>query len=242
MNVTVGDALNVLPTIADGTYDAVIADPPYSTGGAMRVDRNLPTAAKYQRSDAAQLPNFVGDSRGQLAHMMWSRLWMGEAWRVVKPGGWLMVFTDWRQLAATVTAVEMAGWVTRGIVVWVKPSPRPAPNRFSQSCEFVVTGTKGQTANYVIDEATQYPAGVWTGSAPTDRVHMTQKPVELIRHLMRVVPPGGSVLDPFLGSGTTLEAGQLSGIHVDGVDISDEWMDWATARVAQLPLFADGAT
>lgn len=64
-------------------------------------------------------------------------------------------------------------------------------------------------------------------------VHPTVKPVALMRHLIRLVTPaGGTVLDPFAGSGTTLVAGILEGMSVVGCEMTDEYMPIIRGRVA----------
>lgn len=63
-------------------------------------------------------------------------------------------------------------------------------------------------------------------------IHPTVKPVRLMRWLVRLVtPPGGTVLEPFLGSGTTLVACEREGFKAIGVEASPEYMDIAVARV-----------
>lgn len=62
--------------------------------------------------------------------------------------------------------------------------------------------------------------------------HPTVKPVRLMRWLVRLVtPPGGTVLEPFLGSGTTLIACEREGFTGIGVEASPDYMDIAIARV-----------
>lgn len=62
--------------------------------------------------------------------------------------------------------------------------------------------------------------------------HPTVKPLELMRWLVRMVtPPGGTVLDPFAGSGTTLEAGVLEGVDVIGVEREDDYHPLIQARL-----------
>lgn len=64
-------------------------------------------------------------------------------------------------------------------------------------------------------------------------VHPTVKPVELMRYLVRLVtPPGGLVLDPFLGSGTTGVAAHLEGFDFVGIEREAEYMAIAEARIA----------
>jgi site-specific DNA-methyltransferase (adenine-specific) len=63
--------------------------------------------------------------------------------------------------------------------------------------------------------------------------HPTVKPVALMRHLVRLVtPPGGTVLDPFAGSGTTLVAAVLEGFDAIGCEMTDEYLPIIQGRVA----------
>jgi DNA modification methylase len=75
-----------------------------------------------------------------------------------------------------------------------------------------------------------------TQGRPTPRNrnhHPTVKPVELMRYLIRLVtPPGGTVLDPFLGSGTTLMAAVMEGVNAIGIEREAEYVEIAKARVA----------
>jgi site-specific DNA-methyltransferase (adenine-specific) len=86
--------------------------------------------------------------------------------------------------------------------------------------------------------------GVWveTHSEPQPRAnhHPTVKPVALMRHLVRLVtPPGGTVLDPFAGSGTTLVAAVLEGMHAIGCEMTDEYLPIIRGRVAWAEQQAD---
>ena len=62
--------------------------------------------------------------------------------------------------------------------------------------------------------------------------HPTVKPLALMRWLVRMVtPPGGVVLDPFAGSGTTLEAAMLEGFNVIGVEREPDYLPLIHARL-----------
>ena len=62
--------------------------------------------------------------------------------------------------------------------------------------------------------------------------HPTVKPVTLSRWLVRMVtPPGGVVLDPFAGSGTTLEAAMLEGFNVTGIEREADYLPLIQARI-----------
>ena len=69
--------------------------------------------------------------------------------------------------------------------------------------------------------------------SPAANFHPTVKPVALMRHLVRLVtPPGGTVLDPFLGSGTTAVAATLEGFDWIGCELTDDYLPIIQARVA----------
>lgn len=64
--------------------------------------------------------------------------------------------------------------------------------------------------------------------------HNTVKPLALMRWLCRLVtPPGGLVLDPFAGSGTTLVAARLEGLRAFGVELLPEHVDIAVRRLLE---------
>jgi DNA modification methylase len=70
------------------------------------------------------------------------------------------------------------------------------------------------------------------GGRPRANVHPTVKPVALMRWLVRlVVPPGGVVLDPFAGSGSTGIAALLEGRQFMGVEQDSEYVQIACARL-----------
>jgi DNA methylase len=65
-----------------------------------------------------------------------------------------------------------------------------------------------------------------------DNVHPTVKPTDLMAYLCRLVtPPGGTVLDPFMGSGSTGKAAMREGFRFIGVDMTSEYIPIATARI-----------
>ena len=62
--------------------------------------------------------------------------------------------------------------------------------------------------------------------------HPTVKPTSLMAYLVRLItPPGGTVLDPFMGSGSTGKAAIREGFHFIGIDLSAEYVAIARARI-----------
>ena len=72
-------------------------------------------------------------------------------------------------------------------------------------------------------------------------IHPTVKPIQLMRYLIRLVaPPGGVVLDPFLGSGTTGMAAVLEGVPFIGIERDPAYFEIACARIAAVVADPEG--
>lgn len=231
-----GESLALLKTLPDASVDAVVTDPPYSSGGFTRGDRTDPASKKYvQNGTILERPEFAGDNRDQRGFEYWCVLWLAECLRVAKPGAPICVFTDWRQLPTTTDAVQAGGWVWRGIVAWDKTRGcRPTMGRFASQCEYIVWGSAGPMPQ-------RTDVGCLWGciSEPVDQQdkhHITGKPTRVMQELVKVCPPGGLVLDPFAGSGTTGVAAPLEGRRFVGVEITD-----ANCKVARDRLEAAAA-
>lgn len=149
-------------------------------------------------------------------------LWLSECARVLKDGAPVLLFTDWRQLPLTTDALQIAGFTWRGITVWDKTEGvRPQLGRFRNQAEYIVWGSKG---NMPLDRRAPVLPGVIRESVRrADKHHLTGKPTELMRQLVRICEAGGRVLDPFAGSGTTLVAAQLEGFEAVGIEMTDQY-------------------
>lgn len=74
--------------------------------------------------------------------------------------------------------------------------------------------------------------GSWRTAVHRRNTHPTVKPLDLMRHLVRLVTPtGGTVLDPFLGSGTTAIAAEMEGFEWVGIEREAEYVAIAEARL-----------
>ncbi|HVB27674.1 MAG TPA: site-specific DNA-methyltransferase [Mycobacteriales bacterium] len=223
------EALDVLPELSG--VGAVVTDPPYSSGGAFRGDRTRGVVAKYvQTGTLAYRPEFAGDSRDQRSFLVWSTLWLNAARQGSVSGAPVCVFSDWRQLPTTTDAVQVAGWTWRGIAVWAKGYGRVNGSGMSSSAEFVCWGTNGPAA-----EREDYPPGLFTcpPERGEDKRHVAQKPEAVMRWLLRLATPGALVLDPFMGSGTTLRAAMDLGLPAVGIDSDERYCEIAAKRLAQ---------
>ena len=230
-NVTLfhGDALRVLTTLPAESMDAVLTDPPYSSGGITLGARQADPSQKYQSSGTKrQYPPMLGDAKDQRSWIMWCTLWLGECWRIARDGAPLMVFTDWRQLPALSDAVQAAGWKWLGIVPWDKKSARPQIGKFRQQCEYLLFGVKGR---FVAHTRACLPGVYAYPVVAAKKVHLTSKPVALIEDLLAVTPPGAIVLDPFMGGGSVGEACVRTGRGYVGVELSQEYYDISRNRL-----------
>lgn len=225
-----GDALAVLADLPTGSVDAVITDPPYSSGGMVRGDRMADTQSKYS-SAAKPLPEFSGDNRDQRSFLTWMNLWLGECRKPVRSGGLVLLFTDWRQLPTMTDAMQVGGCVWRGVVPWAKPSARPQPGAFAATCEYVVWGSFGPMVRDYGNGI--YLPGFFQAAAPREREHITQKPVDVMRELVKIVPEGGTVLDPFMGAGTTGVAAVIEGRRFVGIELTEHYAEVAERRIRE---------
>jgi site-specific DNA-methyltransferase (adenine-specific) len=197
-----GDCLEIMRGMPTASVDAVVTDPPYSSGGQFRGDRTASPSLKYIQTDSVdtfRMP-FSGDNRDQRGFLVWCSMWLGEARRICKPGGLVACFTDWRQLPTLTDAMQCGGWIWRGIATWWKPGIRMQRGRFSLSAEYVVFGTNGEWA-----EGEKSPQNVFS-CAPVsgnDKEHIAEKPISVLNWIVGVTPAGAKVFDPFVGSGTT---------------------------------------
>lgn len=224
-----GDALAVLSALSDNSVDAILTDPPYSSGGVTLGARQANPAQKYQSSGTKrQYPPMLGDAKDQRSWTMWCTLWLGECRRIARDGAPLMVFTDWRQLPALSDAIQAADWKWLGIIAWDKKSARPQIGKFRQQCEFVLFAVKGR---FVAQTKACLPGVYGYPMIAAKKVHLTSKPVELIEDLLAVTAPQASVLDPFMGGGSVGEACIRKGHGYIGIELSPEYFTISRKRL-----------
>ena len=140
-----GDSLQIIRQFEPNSFDAIITDPPYASGGSSQTTKNRSTSEKYSSmSKEKALPDFDSDQMDQLSWMFWTAAWLQDARRIAKPGAPVCLFIDWRQLPAMTLALQWAGWTWRGVAVWDKVASRPQKGRFRQQSEYIVWGSNGK--------------------------------------------------------------------------------------------------
>lgn len=141
----------------------------------------------------------------------------------------VVCFIDWRQLPTLTDVIQAAGLIHRGIAVWDQTLSRARPRRggFRQQAEFIVWASEGAMRTY---EACL--PGVFPVPLTFPKKHLTEKPFELAREIVRLVPEGGTVCDLFAGSGTFLVAAKEAGLNWTGCEVGAAYHGVASARLA----------
>lgn len=163
--------------------------------------------------------------------------WIVEAQRLLKDGCWCVAFTDNLSVKAVWDAMENAHLRPKQTFYWVKTNPPPQPRKnFCSGIETAVCATKGSvqvwqgggwSLNY-------FQAPIVTANRTE---HTTQKPLFLMSHLIQILSNDcimpDTVLDPFMGSGTTLRAAKDLGRKAIGIEIEEKYCEIAVKRLQQ---------
>jgi len=219
-----GDCREVMPGL--GKVDLVLTDPPYqnivggvaySNAGVTSV--RVPTVTVGQEWDS-------------------SMGWLSPAWILATKG--CLIFCSQFDLAEVASALPRSN--RAAVITWHKSNaPWPSRNVPRFSTEFVCAFRKKESGldwkalrTTLIDVP-----GLQSGCMATERIvdavgkaeHPTQKPVAVVRWLLSI--GGETVLDPFMGSGTTLRAAKDMGRKAIGIEIEERYCEIAAKRLAQ---------
>jgi|DEB0MinimDraft_6_1074348.scaffolds.fasta_scaffold25117_2 site-specific DNA-methyltransferase (adenine-specific) len=183
-----GDSLEAMKQMKDGAFHAVVTDPPYMIGAISTGD------AKSKAGSWVDLMNAA----------FWYRHWMGECWRILKDGGYFVVFTNWRTVPMLMKACADAKIATSSLAVWDKEWIGPAgPAQLRPTYEMMLFCGKG-SAKIPNRSQSDIFREKWMAGNMAQSGHPAQKPVPLLRKVIELITePGQSVFDPFTGSGTT---------------------------------------
>lgn len=209
-----GDAREILPTL--DAADAIVTDPPYSSGGFQESGKSSGSIGTRE-SQTIQFDNL--STRG------YERL-MREVLRHANQADEIYVFTDWRMWINTFDAVEAAGWRIRNMLVWDKGQMGMGMPWRNQH-ELIAFGKR--SPGRIIDGKL---GNVLSAKRSGNRNHPTEKPVDLLQTIIGNTD-ALTVLDPFMGSGTTLRAAKNLGRRAIGIEIDERHCHTAAMRMAQ---------
>ena len=232
------DCLTAIKKIENDSVDLILTDPPYNLGLFMK---NRDTNLKKMRD------NFFGDAGwDDLEFDEWTRsmdIFFSEAARVMKKGGSMIVFMSIIKVEGLINLAQAHGFYYKTTGIWHKlnPMPRNMNLHFINSTEAWVyftykakTGTFNNDGKAIHDfvETAVTPAGERKHGK-----HPTQKPVQLMEHFVLLLSNSGdTVLDPFMGSGSTGVAARRNGNNRNfiGIELSSEYMEVASKRIKEV--------
>jgi DNA modification methylase len=211
-----GDCREVLPTL--GSARLIVTDPPYVFGIAS-------TAQEGKAGGWGDLMNSAA----------WYALLLREFHRLTANAqGAAWVFNSWRSFPVLARASYEAQWPVESLMVWDKQWIGPGGQRgLRPSYELAALFCHGDFA--IVDRGLP---DIWRcqWSSQKPHGHPAEKPVDLVERII-LKSGGGPVIDPFLGSGTTLAAAKAAGVPAVGIEIEERWCEVAAKRLSQGVLF-----
>ena len=244
-----GDCITAMRTLPDASIDLIFADPPY----------NLQLGGDLSRPDGSHV-DAVTDHWDQFdsfaAYDKFSREWLTEARRVLKPNGALWVIGSYHNIFRLGAMLQDMGFWILNDVVWRKANPMPnfKGTRFTNAHETLIWCSMGEKARYTFnyramktlnDELQMRSDWVLPICGGQERlksggtkVHPTQKPEALLyRVMLATTNKGDVVLDPFFGTGTTGAVAKRLGREWIGCERESVYRQAALERIElALPL------
>lgn len=222
-----GDCLDFMRTLPDGAVDCIVTDPPFGDTTHSNAKSNRGKGYGNKAIDF-QAIDFQAIERI-----------LSECARLCRR--WFIANMEWRHIAELDRRGAVAGWELVRFGVWVKTNPMP-----QISADRPGNGWEGLAYLHRVGERKWWNgggiSGNWSGPVVTNGDHPTGKPLELIAFWLRNFTDFGStVLDPFMGSGTTGVACVRTGRNFIGCEIDPTYYAIAERRIReaqmQPPLF-----
>ena len=204
----------------------MLTDPPYASGARRDADKQVRGSMLREFADE--------DWFSHDAMTTWGLSWFlrgvfVDLMRMVPVGTHAYVFTDWRQTPTVYGLLESASWRVNHCLVWDKGHFGMGAYWRNQH-ENIVFASKGKPAE-MLDHGRGSVLTV-PGVPSLNRQHPTEKPIALIHTIIEAVP-GDLILDPFMGSGTTLRAAKDLGRKAIGIEIEERYCEIAAQRMSQ---------
>lgn len=211
------DCLEALKLLPDKSVDLVLTDPPYGVGYEGGLFHSGDVQIQRKRKAIASDDNNVYPSL------------FSQSYRLLKngSGGAYVFFAD----AYSHYCIPPAPFAKYQLLIWGKSNAKYAAMmaRYKHNYEPFLWLQKPPTK---WRGATTEPALWWMDRDPANDMHPTQKPVELIKRMIRnSTDEGDLILDPFMGSGTTGVAAVQLGRQFLGFEIDPEYCQLANDRI-----------
>jgi DNA modification methylase len=211
------DCIKVLKTLPNESIDFVLTDPPFN------VDLNY---------------TIVKDNLKDEVYRDWCIEWIRELGRVVKEGKVIIIFSGDAKLYWVFDAIMKAGIKYNHIFKWIKMNSQgnlPGTG-FLNKVELAFLCSKGdlkkEFMNHKLIGSDYYSVANMTKRSIGSLDHIAQRPVELYAYLIKgFTKEGETVLDPFLGSGTCLQAAMLQKRNFIGMEIDPSYIEKIKIRI-----------
>jgi len=207
----------------DNSVESVITDPPYG----IDVDMQGGLECVNQVRDKGTVDN---DQSLQESLELFRGV-LTELSRVISSDGHIYVFASWKTYPEFATLLTNAGFEVRNCLVWKKKNKNHTPGFVGDKplygynhefCIFAVAGG-GRKLSEPQEDVLEYPEARFEDTSETETEHPTQKPVGLLSRLVELsTSVGDSVLDPFMGSGTTAVAAIQNDRDYIGFEVDEE--------------------
>jgi site-specific DNA-methyltransferase (adenine-specific) len=245
MRLILGDCLEAMRALPDGSVDAVIADQPYGTT-ACKWDAVIPFAPLWEQLRRVAKPNaafvFTASQPFTAALVMSNAAWFRHEWVWLKNRGSNFANTMREPMKEheSVLVFSRGGWT------YNRPLQERAPTGLAR-VKLPFRGRVGGEGTRPMGEDRRTHVGPlrvpssWQKFNTEVGLHPTQKPVDLLVYLVRTYTnPGDTVLDFCMGSGTTGVACAREGRDFIGIEREAAYFQTAEQRIAgeRLPLFA----
>lgn len=227
IELTNASCFNWLRTITSNSVNLVLIDPPYEVSR----ETNFQSGSETGRD--------VDRFRISMDFGKWDFGFSGldivikECYRVLKPSGTLICFYDLWKITKLKDYLESAKFKQIRFIEWIKTNPVPINskiNYLTNAREVAIVGVKGGKPVF----HSEYDNGIYKYPICHDkgRFHPTQKPVELIRELVRKHSRNSdTVLDCFSGSGTTAIACMIEGRSFIGCELDETYYHKSVERI-----------
>lgn len=232
-----GDCIETMKQLDDASVDLIITDPPYNLGNFMK---NRDTNLVKMRE------NFFGAAGwDDLDFDDWQKSmdnFFMESARVLKKGGSMIVFMAIIKVETLIRLAEKSGFYYKTTGIWHKlnPMPRNMNLHFVNSTEAWIYFTYKTRTGTFNNEGRLIHDFIETSITPNGEKkygkHPTQKPEQLMEHFVEILSiEGDTVLDPFMGSGTTGVAAKRHNRNFIGIELDKDYFNAASKRIEEVP-------
>jgi len=236
-----GDALKVLPKLPLESVDLVLTDPPYNISQeSKKLSRKNLSSKLHKRNSDIILDFGEWDRLTEEEYKVFTEKWFKEIVKILKPKSWFLSFFSKERIGYFTDPInglfEKYDFKTRTIITWCKSNPTPSFRKvnFLSSTEFIVAGSKGKckVKNFLQQKEMKNYYITPNSSSWQETTHPTEKPVELIKWIIKICSnKNDTVLDPFLGSGTTMRACLELKRNCIGIEIEPKYIQIIKRRL-----------